>query len=93
MGGWSAGWRVVARARAALPGTVGGAGVLVDDPDDLRLVAALRNRVLTHDALRHRLGGRGAHRARSMAAPVSLPQLVEALVEAGRRPVGGEVPA
>lgn len=83
----AAGVPVVASARAALPGTVGSAGVLVADPDDPQLAAALLNRVLTDDDLRRRLVGRGSHRARSMAAPVSLPKLVETLVSAGRRPV------
>ncbi|MFM7062356.1 MAG: glycosyltransferase, partial [Actinomycetes bacterium] len=89
----AAGVPVVASARAALPGTVCDAGVLVCDPDDPQLVAALLHRVLTDDALRHRLVGRGAHRARAMSAPVSLPQLVDALVAAGARPVAGEVRA
>jgi glycosyltransferase involved in cell wall biosynthesis len=76
----AAGVPVVAAARAALPGTVGDAGILVDDPDDPVLVAGLLHRVLTDLHLRHVLMGRGAQRARSMAAPVSLPQLVDALL-------------
>lgn len=84
----AAGVPVVASARAALPDTVGDAGVLVDDPDDPVLTAALLHRVVTDDELRHALVGRGASRARSMAAPVSLPKLVDAIRWAAADPAG-----
>ena len=84
----AAGVPVVASARAALPDTVGDAGLLVDDPDDPVLTAALLHRVVTDEHLRHELVGRGAARARSMAAPVSLPRLVDAIRWAAADPVG-----
>ena len=71
---------VVASARAAIPGTIGDAGILVDDPDDPSLVAALLNEVITNGQLRHILVGRGVQRAKQLAAPVSLPRLVDIVV-------------
>ena len=71
---------VVASARAAIPGTVGDAGILVDDPDDPSLVAALLKETITNSHLRHVLVGRGVLRAKQLAAPVSLPRLVEIVV-------------
>lgn len=70
---------VVASARAAIPSTVADAGLLVDNPDDPMLVAGLLHRVLSDDALRHLLVGRGMSRAKQLSAPVSLPQLVAAI--------------
>jgi len=71
---------VVASARAAIPDTVGVAGVLVDDPDDPVLVAGVLHHVLTDPTVRHVMVGRGVGRARELAAGRSLPQMVDALV-------------
>lgn len=70
---------VVASDRAAIPSTIGGAGVLVDDPDDVVLVAGVLNRVLTDTTLRHVLLGRGMARAKQLSAAATLPQLVDAV--------------
>jgi glycosyltransferase involved in cell wall biosynthesis len=72
---------VVASARAAIPSTVGDAGILVDDPDDPVLVAGLLDRVLTDPALRHVLIGRGVGRAKQLSAAASLPQLVRTVTD------------
>lgn len=70
---------VVASDRAAIPSTLGGAGVLVDDPDDAVHVAALVARVIEDPALRAELIGRGVGRARSLSAPATLPRYLEVL--------------
>lgn len=67
---------VVASAHAAITATVGRAGILIEEPDDPALAAALVHRVLTDEDLRHTLIGRGVSRAKELAAPVSLPQLL-----------------
>ncbi|CAN5639359.1 glycosyltransferase family 4 protein [soil metagenome] len=72
---------VVASARAAIPDTVAGAGILIDDPDDPMLVATLLNQALTDPALRHALVGRGVSRAKELSAAASLPQLVRAVTD------------
>lgn len=70
---------VVASRRAAITSTVGAAGVLVDDPDDPVLVAALLDRVI-HDAdLRRLLIGRGVQRSRQLSARRSLPRYIDVL--------------
>lgn len=71
---------VVASDRAAIPSTVGDAGLIVEDPDDPVLVAALLDRVLSDDDLRRLLVGRGVGRARSLSAPSSLPKYVNTLL-------------
>jgi glycosyltransferase involved in cell wall biosynthesis len=70
---------VVASARAAIPSTMGDAGILVDDPDDPVLVAGVLHRVLTDTTLRHVMLGRGMSRASELSASTTLPQLVEAV--------------
>lgn len=70
---------VVASRRAAIPSTLGDAGVLVDDPDDVVAVAAVLDRVIGDDDLRTLMIGRGVGRARRLAAPSSLPQFLHAL--------------
>jgi glycosyltransferase involved in cell wall biosynthesis len=73
---------VVASARAAIPATVGDAGVLIDDPDDPVLVAGVLNEVMTNPTLRHVLIGRGASRSRCLSAGESLPVMVSAILSA-----------
>lgn len=77
---------VVAADRAAIPSTVGDAGVIVDDPDDPVLVAGILHRVLTDADLRRLLVGRGVGRARGLAAPSTLPKYVDALFGHPRAP-------
>lgn len=67
---------VVASARAAITATVGDAGILIDEPDDPALVAAMVHRAVTDADLRRTLIGRGVRRAKQLSAPVSLPRLV-----------------
>ncbi len=70
---------VVASRRAAIPSTVGDAGLLIDQPDDPILVAGVLNQVLTDPLLHRQLVGRGVSRAKELSATVSLPQLVRAV--------------
>lgn len=72
---------VVASDRAAIPSTLGGAGVLVEDPDDPVAVAAVLDRVVRDRELRTLMIGRGVGRARRLAAPSSLPQFLDALAQ------------
>jgi glycosyltransferase involved in cell wall biosynthesis len=74
---------VVASRRAAIPSTVGDAGVLIDDPDDPVLVAGVLHQVLHDPTLRHVLVGRGVSRARALSSASSLPALVDAIVSHG----------
>lgn len=76
---------VVASRRAAIPSTVGDAGVLIDEPDDPVLVAGVLDRVLTDGRLRHVLLGRGMSRAKQLSAANSLPRLVQAVTGGGVR--------
>jgi glycosyltransferase involved in cell wall biosynthesis len=55
---------VVASRRAALPETIGDAGLLLDDPDDTAATAAVLHEVLTNTPLRAELARRGGGRAR-----------------------------
>ena len=71
---------IVASRRAAIPSTVGDAAILIDDPDDSALVAALVARAATDDRLRRTLIGRGIRRAKHLAAPSSLPRLVRSIL-------------
>lgn len=73
---------VVASSRAAIPSTMGDAGILIDDPDDPVLVAGVLDRVLTDPTLRRVLLGRGMGRAKQLSASNSLPRLVEAVTGA-----------
>ena len=75
---------VVASDRAAIPSTVGDAGIVVDDPDDPMLVAGVLHRVLTDTTMRHVLLGRGMARAKELSAATTLPRLVEAVTHHGR---------
>lgn len=70
---------VVASSRAAIPSTLGDAGVLLEDPDDPVLAAAVLDRVIGDEELRREMIGRGVGRARRMAAPSSLPQYLQTL--------------
>jgi glycosyltransferase involved in cell wall biosynthesis len=79
---------VVASRRAAIPSTLGDAGVLVDDPDDPVGVAAVLARVIEDPDLRRELVGRGVGRAHRLSAPVTLPRLVEALRATAGAPPG-----
>ena len=81
---------VVASDRAAIPSTVGDAGIVIDDPDDPMLVAGVLHRVLTDTTMRHVLLGRGMARAKELSAATTLPRLVEAVTHHGR---AREVPA
>jgi glycosyltransferase involved in cell wall biosynthesis len=78
---------VVASRRAAIPSTVGDAGILVDEPDDPVLVAGVVDRVLTDERLRRVLLGRGMARAKDLSARTSLPRLVDAVTSWARREV------
>ena len=71
---------IVASRRAAIPSTVDNAALLIDDPDDPALVAAVVQRVATDERLRRTLIGRGVRRAKLLAAPASLPRLVRAVL-------------
>jgi len=83
---------VVASARAAIPDTVGVAGVLLDDPDDPVVAAGVLHQVLTDPELRHLMVGRGVSRAKELSSATSLPLMVDALLGAlGRGPVVDEV--
>jgi glycosyltransferase involved in cell wall biosynthesis len=68
----AAGLPVVASDRAALPETVGDAGLVVDEPDDPVLVAAVLDRLLADEGLCRTLSGRGVSRARRYDATASL---------------------
>jgi glycosyltransferase involved in cell wall biosynthesis len=70
---------VVASRRAAIPSTLGDAGVLIDEPDDPVGVAAVLDRVVGDDALRTLMIGRGVGQARRMASAASLPLYVQTL--------------
>ncbi len=83
---------VVASARAAIPDTVGVAGVLLEDPDDPVVAAGVLHQVLTDPELRHLMVGRGVSRAKELSSATSLPLMVDALLGAlGRGPVVDEV--
>lgn len=69
---------VIASDRAALPDTVDDAGIIVD-PEDPVTTAALLDRVVGDEELRHILIGRGVSRARELDADATLPRLVEAV--------------
>jgi glycosyltransferase involved in cell wall biosynthesis len=71
---------VVAADRAAIPSTVGDAGVVIDDPDDPVLVAGVLDRVITDPELRRQLIGRGVGRARGLSARSSLPRYLDTLL-------------
>lgn len=73
---------VVASRRAAIPSTVGDAGLLIDEPDDPALSAAAIDRVVRDDHLRTTLIGRGVMRAKLVAAPASLPQMLRSVLSA-----------
>ena len=72
---------VVARRAAAVPETLGGAGLLVDDPDLLPLAAEALHEVVSSQetraglaaaaARRHARAAAGGHRPRACAAPSS----------------------
>lgn len=72
---------VVAAATAAIPETVGDAAVLVSDPDDPLLVAALMNEVLTNELLRSVITGRGLERAERLGSSEHLARYVDLLGE------------
>ena len=79
-------WRSASRSsrprRAAIPSTVGDAGLLIDEPDDPALSAAAIDRVVRDDHLRTTLIGRGVMRAKLVAAPASLPQMLASVLRA-----------
>ncbi len=70
---------VVASSTAAIPETVGDAGVLVTDPDDPMLVAALMNEVIVNQSLAHELRGRGVARAEELGVGASLTKYLDLL--------------
>lgn len=74
-----AGVPVVASQRAALPETIGDAGVLIDDADDAPLVAGVLNRVVSDSAVCDILVARGRHRAREFDLDTSLAALLAAV--------------
>jgi L-malate glycosyltransferase len=71
---------VVAANRAAIPSTVGNSGVIVDEPDDPVLVAGVLDRVISDDALRRTLIGRGVGRAHTLSSATTLPRYVNRLL-------------
>ena len=71
---------VVASARAAIPDTLGDAGVLIDDPDDPVLVAGVLHHVLTDSTARHVMIGRGVSRARQLSSRRSLPAMIDLIL-------------
>lgn len=75
----AAGVPVVAARRAAIPETVGDAGLLVDDPDDPLAVAAVIHQALSDASLRHVVGGRGLSRAAALGAESNLQEYLECL--------------
>jgi hypothetical protein len=84
---------VVASRRAAIPSTLGDAGVLIDQPDDPVGVAAVLDRVIGDDRLRSVMVGRGVGRARRLAAASSLPLYLQTLMShPGITRSGGAVP-
>jgi glycosyltransferase involved in cell wall biosynthesis len=78
----AAGLPVVTSGAAALPETVGDAGIVVPDPDDIPFVAGVLAEVIQNGKLRDVLGGRGIIRARSMGAEASLARYLDAIAEA-----------
>lgn len=72
---------VVASARAAIPSTVGDAGILIDDPDDPVLVAGVLHEVITDETLRWILVGRGVSRSHRMSTRAVLPRVVDAVLD------------
>lgn len=70
---------VVASSRAALPETVGDAGIIVPDPDDPVFVAMVLDEVLNNAALRETLRRRGAERAIALGAGASLVKYLDLL--------------
>jgi glycosyltransferase involved in cell wall biosynthesis len=75
----AAGVPVVASPRAALPETVGGAGIIVPDPDDPVFVAGLLDEVLTNQSLADLLRARGDARAVELGAEASLVKYLDLL--------------
>jgi glycosyltransferase involved in cell wall biosynthesis len=71
---------VVAYAAAAVPGTMAGAGVLLDDKDPL-VVACAVDRVLSDAGLRAELIDAGRSRAEDFSLDKTAKQLVEALAD------------
>jgi glycosyltransferase involved in cell wall biosynthesis len=75
----AAGVPVVTSDRAALPGTVGDAGVVVEDPDDPMLVASMLDLVARNERVRGILAGRGIRRASAFDADASLHKYLDLL--------------
>ena len=78
---------VVAYRAAAVPDTVAGAGVLLDDKDPL-VVASAVDRVLTDDPLRSELAKAGRERVEEHSLPTTSKRLlatVSGLVDGGGR--------
>ena len=78
---------VVARAAAAVPETLGGAGILVDGPDVLPLAAEALHEVVTSERTRDGLAAAGARRLEELRSPAILPLLRSALAAPPRAPV------
>lgn len=76
---------VVARAAAAIPATLGDAGLLIDGDDPL-LMAAVIARVMQDEPLRRRMVASGQQRLAAFAHPVIETQLANALISVGIRP-------
>jgi glycosyltransferase involved in cell wall biosynthesis len=76
----AAGVPVVASRRAALPETIGDAGIVLDEPDDPMEVAAMLHEAITNETLRKELIRRGRERAKRFdpdAVLASFMQIVE----------------
>jgi glycosyltransferase involved in cell wall biosynthesis len=70
---------VVARRAAAVPETLGGAGVLVDDPDLLPLAAEALHEVVASEATRAGLAAAAARRHEQLRPEAIIPGLRRAL--------------
>lgn len=70
---------VVARGAAAIPETLGGAGILIDEPDLLPLAAEALHEAVTGDRTRAGLAAAAARRLAGLRPEVVLPRLRAAL--------------
>jgi glycosyltransferase involved in cell wall biosynthesis len=72
---------VVARACAAIPETLGGAGLLLPEPAGAELVAETIDRIVRDDALRRELVGRGRRRLRELTEVDASVEMLRAIAE------------
>jgi len=72
---------VVARACAAVPETLGGAGLLLPEAASAELVAEAIDRIVRDDALRRDLVTRGRQRLRELTATDASIEMLRAIAE------------